>query len=1102
MVGNIVGEPIDKDILKQIDLRQKMHGSGYNSSSITRSPKVLNYLNNRNAWIKMASGSSLDGEDGKQRLQALQSISSKYLSTNDLSDLMGTGLATKSVLFNTIQASKRTSEGKNDGYVKRSGVRQDNLFANSQDKMYGGLGSNSRGLQPVGGITDVSIKYLNRGSIKKATVNIKVYNKFQFSIIETLYLKLGYIMMLEWGWDKYIDSIDTSTTPPNVTVKDTQSSVIENSWFSNTSYTQRDILNKIEYYKRKYKGNYGGFMGKVSNFSWTLNKDNSYDITIDLITLGSIIESLKANITADITDAETKNLQTVLADKFDVKKEDGKYGLDIIDNIGSNTVTQWIGSTIADFPEGNKNYLYAPNLAGPWNSAKRNDYGVNAQRSNIPTNSLYYIRFKTLLDKLQTLIIGEYINNNAKGELLEIESSVDTTICNYVPNLIPLDSYKCIFSVYFNDLLSGSTLSKTTFNKPMFPFVVKEGNSELIYGKLMNVYLNFDFISNELESNLDEENNISVFQFLEALCKGINDSTGNTTNIEVAIKNDKTIYFLEKNPIKGFDTQRKKSTPYPLEIYGYNPDGTSSFVKDFKFQTKITPKLMSMVTVAKAAEGSSPKDIDSIPYQNWNKGVSDRFEAKLLNQDTKSDGKNTKESDNSKKIKAALLSDMKNYGNNNNLNYDSIFVANHYLWIYEGIEYEDLGRSIGGLEGPSEDQDNEALFEEAVKRVEKYQTKVKEIENTTGRKIAAPGSSIDSLGGYVNHVIEAFGGDTGTSKFQSGSDDRIVYNFIQKIYVYTTDAKWWFGNSNSDFVKKGISYWKNYLRNINLLEFQQQNINSSLSGFIPVEVNLTTEGIDGIKIYNELLINQRFLPSSYPRALKFLIKGVDHKISNNIWETNITTIATTPTTNIPSQVVKNTGTTTNEAQNQSANEANTTDQGVVSSYPELPIIDPPPTPNLLPYQEAVQILTSITNSSTSKAVFAVLFAEASKSGQAFSSAGGFNYAGVQTDVRINGRAIRWGGGSSDFIKARYVRRDAERKREFAVFENNTEFLKFMVSRITAKGFNGSNGDSWTTTYINKWWSPPERALYFKGTTKYNQKLSIYNSSQTRYNEYV
>ena len=189
---------------------------------------------------------------------------------------------------------------------------------------------------------------------------------------------------------------------------------------------------------------------------------------------------------------------------------------------------------------------------------------------------------------------------------------------------------------------------------------------------------------------------------------------------------------------------------------------------------------MSMITVAKTSEGSSTKDIDSIPYQNWNKGVSDRFETKLTNQDTKSDGKDTKESDNSKKIKAALLSDLKN----DVIDYDSWFQTNNYDWVYEGIKYDNLIPPGGGLKGPSEDQDNEALFEEAVRRVERYQAKVKEEENKTGRKIVAPGTSIDSLGGYINHVISAFGGDTGTSQYKTGADDRVVYNFVKKIQVY------------------------------------------------------------------------------------------------------------------------------------------------------------------------------------------------------------------------------------------------------------------------------------------------------------------------------
>ena len=37
-MGNLIGEPISKQILEQIDRRQKMHGAGYNSESVKRDP--------------------------------------------------------------------------------------------------------------------------------------------------------------------------------------------------------------------------------------------------------------------------------------------------------------------------------------------------------------------------------------------------------------------------------------------------------------------------------------------------------------------------------------------------------------------------------------------------------------------------------------------------------------------------------------------------------------------------------------------------------------------------------------------------------------------------------------------------------------------------------------------------------------------------------------------------------------------------------------------------------------------------------------------------------------------------------------------------------
>lgn len=900
MAGNIIGEPIDEKILEQIDLRQKMHGAGYNSSSISRDPKILNYLNNRNAWIKMASGVSIDGEEGLKKLKDFSLSTNNYLSENDLKDLTGIGLAKRSVLFNTIQSSNRTEDSKNAGYISRSGVRKDNFFKNSTNKMYGGLGSNSRGLQPVGGITDITVKSLNRGSIKKATVNIKVYNKFQFSIIEILYLRLGYIMMLEWGWDKYVDTIDTSSTPPKIDIKDTQSTIIENSWFDGKSYTQRLMLNKINYYNKKYKGNYGGFFGKVSNFNWKLNQDGSYDITIDLVTLGSVIESLKANISAqNLTEEEIKNIQVNLAKKFDVEanKETGKYDNPIIDNLGNNTITQWVSTTISDFPFKNKNYLYFPNLAGEPYSP------TNPLRKKIPPTSQYYVRFGTFLNKLQTLIIGAYKNGNVEGKILEIDTSENNTICNYVTNLIPLENNKCVFSIIFDEnIQKQSYLDLNSFNKILKPFAFQEGDTNVVYGKLMNVYLNLEFINSSLESNIDNEGNVSVYNFLESLCKGINDSTGNTTNIEPSIKNNKTIYFLEKNPIKGYDSTNKKEEKkeYPLEIMGYNSNGSSNFVKDFSFQTKITPDLMAMISIGASAEGT--KDIDAIPFKKWNKGLKNRFEESYTNSPTIIDPP-TDTQIAAEKIRNAFISDLKN--NSDNIDYDSWFTTNNYDWTYQNKTYYDITPPGKELEGPEKDINNEALLDEVVKRVQEYQDEIKAKEAASGRKIIPLGTKIENvLFSYSDYIIQSFGGDTGRSRiFTSG-------NLFSQV-IASRFGKWWLSSDNQDFIKKGISTWKSYIREINLIDFQENNVNSSLSGFIPVELSITMEGISGVKIYNKIQINQKFLPSSYPEALKFIIKGVDHKISNNVWETNISTISTSPTDNAPT----NTPTTVNQPSN-------------------------------------------------------------------------------------------------------------------------------------------------------------------------------------------
>ena len=142
------------------------------------------------------------------------------------------------------------------------------------------------GIVPAPGVVSFKVDSQTRGSIRKGTVEIKCFNKFQFELIELVYLRLGFTMMVEWGWDKF--------TPDGKKLIPVGNTIIEDKWFTNKGkdLTQLEMLSSIKKYQQFYSGNYDGFYGKVSNFNWKFNADGTYDISIDLITIGDVIESL------------------------------------------------------------------------------------------------------------------------------------------------------------------------------------------------------------------------------------------------------------------------------------------------------------------------------------------------------------------------------------------------------------------------------------------------------------------------------------------------------------------------------------------------------------------------------------------------------------------------------------------------------------------------------------------------------------------------------------------------------------------------------------------------------------------------------------------
>ena len=919
MVGNIVGEPIELFVADQIDLRQKIYGAGYNENSLARTPEYLNYLNNRNAWIKLASGvelydlkqylldenqsaydnafqqntddinqlTAIQGENvtqieniesqvgdspynkGTQRLKDLQKFSTDgYFTENDIKALDGINLAKKYVLFNTIQ------EYKDNTYVNRSGVRTSKSWSSSQNKIYGGMGSNERGLQPVPGIIGIDVDTINRGSIKKATVTLKAFNKFQFGIIEILYLRLGYTMMLEYGWDKQLKSDKNG----NLIIEDVGSTIIENEWFNNKSYSQREMSDIIGDYTSKYGGNYSGFFGKVNNFSWKLNKDNTYDITINLISLGSVIESLEVSIPSAMSIAEKSTQESVykttitneLSNNFidieDLDEEELKDNIPIALNAGTDSITNFCINAII-------------NMKGYIELGDTNFHYV--QHPHTKVKDRYYIRFGHFLDFLQRKVIGEVKNQNSSSPRLEIDTNPENTLVSYIPNLIPLNASTCIFTPKMRNITVGTKdYFENPFGKVGLPGVSNKLKEEfaiqekgVFYGKLMNVYLNVSFIISSLNSNKDKEENLGLYRFLEALCDGINKTMGNSTKISPAVKDNNIVYFIDENPIQGGDKifQSEEIKSVPINLFGYNTDGTSNFVKDFGFQTKITPKTMNQISIG-ATAGGYQNATNAVGYKWWNRGLKNRFEETY--EKDYFDPQNLPKTEDDALYESFKSFVRAGYGGDGDRAYrrgdgfDLQYFGYRLYYknkgkIFYGYDYYDVN---------SDKTDEENLKSRGLRKdVIQFMKHQNEKEKRKQEII-----------NYDAEVAEF-------KKYQKSLIQLASVRAIQEQNVFFP-----LGEMSEDVKSALRNSFKAYKVALQDLSFKKEEVNSNQVGFIPVELSFTCDGLSGWRIYNQLDVNQRELPASYPESLRFIIRGLKDKISGNTWETSIDTISQPP----------------------------------------------------------------------------------------------------------------------------------------------------------------------------------------------------------------
>jgi len=199
--------------------------------------------------------------------------------------------------------------------------------------------SKSQGYRPNPGIESLSFQYKNNGALATCDIDIKCFTFEQFDAIEKLYLRPGYSILVEWGHTKYVNNAGKV-----ISLKKGDVDGAFTTFMNGGSSQVGQLTTQIKNQRNKQDFNYDGFFGKIVNFQWTFNADLSYSITIKTITHGDIIEKLKINTATPESIAKAKEEQA--ARKEEIEKEANDEG-GVLDSVANGL--GFVGEQIAKF---------------------------------------------------------------------------------------------------------------------------------------------------------------------------------------------------------------------------------------------------------------------------------------------------------------------------------------------------------------------------------------------------------------------------------------------------------------------------------------------------------------------------------------------------------------------------------------------------------------------------------------------------------------------------------------------------------------------------------------------------------------------------------
>jgi hypothetical protein len=710
----------------------------------------------------------------------------------------------------------------------------------------------------------LKLKDYNNGTLREATFRtLQLHNRIQFEYIDTLYLRLGYTMFIEWGNTSYPISVNNSGDTTYATPAEVSSLSLVGEFLNQVSETNStpDLQTLIELNREQSYCNYDGFVGQVINFSWDFTEDGRYKISLRMISAGGVIESLKLNNQLEGTKYPSMSLDSGLASSNSVRNTALYTFTSLATQVSSTTINNtpsYPATKTFLTPEDQEalqlssGSLY--NISTPPVLACNIAYGAGDTNAlGIDTGGstrCYYVHFGSLLEYINQKLLS--YDSEGTPNFVSIDTNLDTFVYSNGWSF-PSDPTKFIVALNQTFTNSNGGVNINFFSGTNQPEINKfhDTFNGVRVGRLMNVYLERNYIKKLIESNQDpQDGSLYLNKFLEAILSDINVGLGNVnkikyraTDVQVDGKLYQKIQFYDEVSIYGKEKITGESE-YQLNLFGFDtitpteirnvnpsPGGVESFemvirpsyragsfVTNYGIKTEITNRLVTQIAIG-AQAGGQAVGYDSTAISKWNVGLIDRI--------------------NPKKIDANLVK------TNSQNNYAAfIQLAGQYISFLKQLEGTQLNLEF---DTSSAGQDLE-------------------LNIFTARLLFNEGSPVQA----VKALFQDFGEGVGY--------------VAPNLNLLSSDGE----NQFAPFQNVQTSFFN---KSLAASALSQDAAGTPFVGFLPINLTVTLDGISGIKIFNKLTVDSRFLPPNYGETLEFVITGIDHSFEGNKWVTTLQTLS-------------------------------------------------------------------------------------------------------------------------------------------------------------------------------------------------------------------